>query len=133
MFWTFLSSLLPVQKVLLIFLIILTLILYLLHYRQLPVENTDKHVAPREMRMDHQARTLHYFNSYAVRDRIDLSHFSDDDVKSIQLDNVLPTTEDKEALKKNLPFSWLGLYVNTLFPEVWEGSAAESYCTSILC
>ena len=66
-------------------------------------DNIDKHVTPREMRMDHQARTLHYFNSYAVRDRIDLSQFSDEvkipDVKSIQLDSILPTIEDEEMLK----------------------------------
>ena len=55
--------------------------------------------------MDHQARSLHYFHSYAVRDRINLSQFSDEvkvpDPKCIQLDNILPTKEDEEELRKN--------------------------------
>ena len=58
--------------------------------------------------MDHQARSLHYFHSYAVRDRIDLSQFSDEvkvpDPKCIQLDNILPTKENEEELRKISPF-----------------------------
>ncbi len=36
-------------------------------------DNIDKTIRPREMRSDHQTRSLHYFHSYAVRDRIDIS------------------------------------------------------------
>ena len=34
-------------------------------------DNIDKVVKPRHMRIDHQAKSLHYFHSYAVKDRID--------------------------------------------------------------
>ena len=33
-------------------------------------DNLDKHVQPRDMRSDYQARSLHFFHSYAVQDRI---------------------------------------------------------------
>lgn len=36
-------------------------------------DNIDKHIKPREMRMDLQAKDMHYFNLYAVRDRVDVS------------------------------------------------------------
>ena len=41
-------------------------------------DNIDKNVKPREMRSDHQTRSLHYFHTYAVRDRVDMSSYSDD-------------------------------------------------------
>ena len=40
-------------------------------------DNLDKYVKPRDMRIDAQASTLHYFNMYAVRDRLDTSRLSD--------------------------------------------------------
>ncbi len=40
-------------------------------------DNIDKEVKPRDMRSDHQTKSLHYFHSYAVLDRIDLSGVSD--------------------------------------------------------
>ena len=39
-------------------------------------DNLDKTVKPRFMRIDRQACSLHFFNSFAVLDRIDLSSFS---------------------------------------------------------
>lgn len=40
-------------------------------------DNLDKHVKPREMRIDVQAESLHLFSYYAVRDRVDCSHLPD--------------------------------------------------------
>lgn len=68
-------------------------------------DNIDKNVQPRIMRSDHQSRSLHYFHTYAVRDRVDLSSFSDQsqipDIASIQLVNFLPTGSDERAIQRN--------------------------------
>ncbi|KAL5475266.1 hypothetical protein EMCRGX_G027343 [Ephydatia muelleri] len=42
-------------------------------------DNIDKTIKPRDMRLNKQATSLHYFNVYAVKDRIDFSHLSKDD------------------------------------------------------
>ena len=41
-------------------------------------DNIDKNVKPRNMTSDFQTRSLHYFHAYAVRDRIDLSDYSNE-------------------------------------------------------
>ena len=62
-------------------------------------DNIDKCVHCRHMRIDKQTQSLHYFHSYAVRDRVDCSHLSDEPkcspttAKDI-IDTVLPTLED---------------------------------------
>lgn len=60
---------------------------------------------PREMRSDHQKRSLHYFHTYAVKDRVDLNKVSDQkvqpDLGSIQLTELLPTGNDEEMLQRN--------------------------------
>ncbi len=60
-------------------------------------DNIDKNVTPRHMTIDSQTRSLHYFHVYGVRDRIDLSSYSNDrqvpDVSSIHLHNLLPTKD----------------------------------------
>ena len=68
-------------------------------------DNIDKQVRPRDMRSDYQTRSLHYFHTYAVRDRVDLTRISDQkpflDLKTIHLDATLPTSGDKKELQKN--------------------------------
>lgn len=65
----------------------------------------DKHVKPREMRIDAQASSLHYFNIYAVQDRLDVSSLPDDaalpDLPSVRYEDVLPNHDDDIALKTN--------------------------------
>ena len=60
------------------------------------------------MRTDHQTRSLHYTRVYAVRDRIDLTDYSDarsiPDFNSLDVKSLLPTTEDESALLKKLSF-----------------------------
>lgn len=55
------------------------------------------------MTCDHQSRSLHYFHTYALRDRVDLSSFSIEAKvpDTIQLDNLLPSSQDEEAIQKN--------------------------------
>lgn len=69
-------------------------------------DNIDKNIRPREMRVDNQTQSLHFFHSYAVRDRVDLSTFSSDvnvpDVSNIKLESLLPSPNDEHILKKNL-------------------------------
>lgn len=39
-------------------------------------DNLDKNVKPRYMRIDKRTQSLHYFNAYAVKDRVDCSEDS---------------------------------------------------------
>ena len=42
-------------------------------------DDIDMNIKPRDMRSDHQTKSLHYFHAYTVRDRIDLSKYEDKD------------------------------------------------------
>lgn len=68
-------------------------------------DNLDKRVTPRDMRLDHQAQSLHYFNCYAVRDRVSTLGLEDKpslpDFSAFLETKILPTTADHEALKNN--------------------------------
>lgn len=69
-------------------------------------DNLDKNVRPRDMRVDHQTRSMHCFHTYGVRDRVDISSLSSetrlpDDVDLIQLDNLLPSSGDDRELLQN--------------------------------
>ena len=90
----------------------LTLMIFLVHQLLqdaqtclLVGDNIDKNVRPRNMRNDHQTRSLHYFHTYAVHDHVDISHFSSEtsipNVGTIQLDNLLPTNHDQQSLLRN--------------------------------
>ena len=73
------------------------------HTYKLVGDNIDKNVKPRDMRIDSQTQSLHYFHAYAVRDRINVSHM-DDQLSLPSLDNidlaaVLPTEKDHKAIK----------------------------------
>ena len=68
-------------------------------------DNIDKNVSPRDMRVDHQTKSFHYFHSYAVHDRIDLSGYSnqipDIDIESLPLTTFLPSLNDCKKLRDN--------------------------------
>ena len=57
------------------------------------------------MRSDYQAKSLHYFHTYGVRDRVDLSEFSNTvpivDVTSINVGSLLPSSADDVAITTN--------------------------------
>ena len=71
-------------------------------------DNIDKNVRPRHMRQDKQTLSMHYYHSYAVRDRVSISGLSDaiPDLKnvpllSIPVNNVLPSDSDHQSLMHN--------------------------------
>ena len=68
-------------------------------------DNIDKEVKPRNMTMEHQTRSLHYFHTYAVKDRIDLSAFSDDvpttNLDDMDLEKLLPSHHDEHMMTQN--------------------------------
>ena len=67
-------------------------------------DNVDKTVKPRDMRSDRQARSLHYFHLYAVRDRIDASHLSEEPrlvEPDAPVEELLPTVEDEHMMLAN--------------------------------
>lgn len=68
-------------------------------------DNIDKTVRPREMRHNHQSTSLHYFHSYAVKDRVDVSDFSPElplvTSKEIDVNIFLPSPEDCQTLETN--------------------------------
>lgn len=83
-------------------------------------DNVDKNIQPRDMRYEHQTKSLHYFHSYAVRDRINIEMDDEDfdppSTASIDLKEILPSAADNVAmfhhfsiliarvLKKYMPF-----------------------------
>ena len=68
-------------------------------------DNIDKTVRPRHMRVDHQAASLHYFNVYAVQDRISFQHLSNTArltyPEDVDVNKFLPTAADSNALIQN--------------------------------
>ena len=68
-------------------------------------DNIDKNIKPRDMRSDHQTKSLHYFHLYAVRDRIDLSKYEDNpslpDIAPINTDQLLPSEEEAQNLRSH--------------------------------
>lgn len=65
-------------------------------------DNIDKNIKPRFQRHEHTGQSLHYFHSYAVKDRLDLSKFSDAPPSSSSLDaeQFLLSTSDINLLKE---------------------------------
>ena len=83
-------------------------------------DNIDKTIKPRDMRVDHQSQSLHYFNMYAVQDRVDLSHLSNEsrimiiDPDEIDFSKFLPLAEDYEAITDNFVVLILKILVEHL-------------------
>ena len=69
-------------------------------------DNVDKTVKTRYMRVDQQGHSLHYFHTYATRDRFDLS--MPEEAPSIpndpDLSKLLPSDDDKSSLKQLFAF-----------------------------
>ena len=69
-------------------------------------DNIDKNVHPRHESLDQHTRSLHYFNCYAVKDRIDLGSLSDlkplVDISQVDLTQLLPQKEDIEGIIENM-------------------------------
>lgn len=69
-------------------------------------DNIDKHIKPRDMRSNYQARSLHYFHSYAVQDRLNMDDFdesiSSPDPGAVSLEVLLPTPQDEASIRNNM-------------------------------
>ena len=66
------------------------------------IDNIDKDVKPRYMRIDSQKKSLHYVQIYSVKDRIDFSSLSESaKAGEVCLYDILPSTEDYRELKEN--------------------------------
>ena len=65
-------------------------------------DNIDKNIRASFQRLDHQTKSLHYFHSFAVKDRIDFSTLSDVTPHYVKIDpaTLLPGPEDLTALLK---------------------------------
>ena len=65
-------------------------------------DNIDKTIKPRDMRLNKQATSLHYFNVYAVKVRIDFSHLSSNATIIFPEDITYdPLSEDDNGLIHN--------------------------------
>ena len=67
-------------------------------------DNIDKNVKPRFMRIDKRTKSLHYFNSYAVKDRVDSSSTTQLDSSNrsrLDVSNILPNDDDLHQLTSN--------------------------------
>ena len=68
-------------------------------------DNVDKNVSPRDMRIDNQVKSLHYFHSYVVHDRIDFRNFSNEgtvgEILSLPLSAFVPSLHDCATLREN--------------------------------
>ena len=68
-------------------------------------DNVDKTIKPRHMREDRQTESVHYFQIYAVKDRVNLSGSSEEPRTPGQnppLSEILPSPEDNQALTTNM-------------------------------
>ena len=67
-------------------------------------DNLNNTVKPRDMRIDDVSQSLHYFNAYAVEDRVDFRFLSSDttviDVY-VDISIFLPSSADVEAMITN--------------------------------
>ena len=68
-------------------------------------DNIDKNVKPRDMRINSQTSSLHYFHAYAVKDRISFKHLSADATmifpQDIDFNVFYPSVEDNFQLVSN--------------------------------
>ncbi len=67
-------------------------------------DNIDKNVRPTYQRLESNTQSLHYFHSFAIRDRVDLSACSDVTPKispSIDPAALTPMTSDLATLQKD--------------------------------
>ena len=68
-------------------------------------DNIDKTVRRRHQLIDRTTQSLHYFNSYAVRDRVDFSSL-DDKCPDVSVDKItakclLPSEKDVQDMQSN--------------------------------
>ena len=63
----------------------------------------DKNIRPSFQRNDRQTKSYHYCHAFALKDRVDLSSYSDTKPDHLNIDPfcLLPSADDFKQLKKN--------------------------------
>ena len=65
-------------------------------------DNVDKNVRRSFQRVDYQTQSLHYFNAYAVLNRVDFSGLPDEaPCTVVDPKSILPTSDDVKVLEKD--------------------------------
>ena len=83
-------------------------------------DNVDKNVAPRYIRTDSKVKSLHYYHSYAVQDRINIDSLSDVQPLSCipspeaVAKSLLPSSNDDALLVQNIKILFSRVLVETL-------------------
>lgn len=62
-------------------------------------DNVDKNIRPSFQRVDRRTQSLHYFNVYAVQDRVDFSMYSNEPQHTAAIpSSLMPSAEDVSAV-----------------------------------
>ena len=69
-------------------------------------DNIDKNVSPRDMTLEHQTKSLHYFHAYAALSRIDFTGLGEETptsrlLRSLDSAVFLPSIADCQVLREN--------------------------------
>ena len=68
-------------------------------------DNFNKKINPRHMTVEHQAKSLQYFHSFAAKNRIPTNHLDDTqsrgDIADLPVSAFLPTLADCSVLRSN--------------------------------
>lgn len=95
-------------------------------------DNLDKNVKPRYRRIDRKTQSLHFFQYYAVRDRINLAGVSDSPKSNVPanklpVETLLPTSADHQALIRNFAVLASRTIVEELpyFNKTFEGTVTR--------
>jgi hypothetical protein len=96
----------------------------------LVMDNLDMNINPRYRRVDRQTTSLHFCQSFAVRDRINLvdasnnpSSYINIPTEKLPLDVILPTSSDDQSLTYNFAILASRVIVKKLpyFQKTFEG------------
>ena len=69
---------------------------------KLVIDNVDKNIRPSFQRIDRQTQSLHYCHTIAVKDRIDLSEYSEVSCNNlVTFSDFLPNAQDLRLIKRN--------------------------------
>ena len=93
-------------------------------------DNIDKNVKPRQEGIDSKTQSYHFFHSYAIQDRINLSSVSDKQshylsvpVNQLPLSTLLPSVSDHQSLIHNFSILISRVLVSEMrfFKESFDG------------
>lgn len=68
-------------------------------------DNIDKRVNPSEMRVENQVQSLHYFHTYAAKNRCESVHLDDSkpigEILNLPISTFLPTADECMSIRNN--------------------------------